>query len=56
MELELSLLLILGGVALLAGFIDTLAGGVGPLHLPVLLLAGPNHVACLPPNQRPDNV
>ena len=40
MELELSLLLILGGVALLAGFIDTLAGGGGLLTLPALLLAG----------------
>ena len=36
MELELSLLLMLGGVALLAGFIDTLAGGGGLLTLPAL--------------------
>ncbi len=39
MELELSLLLILGGVALLAGFIDTLAGGGGLLTLPALSVA-----------------
>ena len=51
MELELSLLLILGGVALLAGFIDTLAGGGGLLTLPALLLAGLNPVNALATNK-----
>ncbi|MHA7919206.1 TSUP family transporter [Alloalcanivorax xenomutans] len=51
MELELSLLLILGGVALLAGFIDTLAGGGGLLTLPALLLAGLNPVTALATNK-----
>lgn len=51
MELELSLLLILGGVALLAGFIDTLAGGGGLLTLPALLLAGLNPVQALATNK-----
>jgi len=50
-ELELSLLLILGGVALLAGFIDTLAGGGGLLTLPALLLAGLNPVNALATNK-----
>ena len=40
MELELTTLLMLGGLALLAGFIDTLAGGGGLLTLPGLLLDG----------------
>lgn len=51
MELELSLLLILGGVALLAGFIDTLAGGGGLLTLPALLLAGLSPVNALATNK-----
>jgi uncharacterized membrane protein YfcA len=50
-ELELSLLLMLGGVALLAGFIDTLAGGGGLLTLPALLLAGLGPVNALATNK-----
>lgn len=37
--LDPSLLLLLGGVAFLAGFIDTLAGGGGLLTIPALMLA-----------------
>ena len=51
MELELSVLIILGGVALAAGFIDTLAGGGGLLTLPGLLLAGLPPVPALATNK-----
>ncbi|ASK36142.1 hypothetical protein CEK62_18000 [Alcanivorax sp. N3-2A] len=51
MELELSVLIILGGVALAAGFIDTLAGGGGLLTLPGLLLAGLPPVSALATNK-----
>ena len=43
--LELSLVLILCGVAFLAGFIDAIAGGGGLLTVPALLTAGlPPHL------------
>ncbi|KRW59880.1 TSUP family transporter [Pseudomonas sp. TTU2014-080ASC] len=43
---ELSVLLILAGVAFLAGFIDAIAGGGGLLTLPALLTVGlPPHLA-----------
>ena len=51
MELELATLLMLGGLALLAGFIDTLAGGGGLLTLPGLLLAGLPPVQALATNK-----
>ncbi|MDN4478158.1 TSUP family transporter [Demequina sp. SYSU T00039] len=40
MDITWQVLLVLGLVALLAGFLDTLAGGGGLLTLPALLLAG----------------
>ncbi|MBF5056983.1 membrane protein YfcA [Alcanivorax sp. 521-1] len=51
MELELTTLLMLAGLALLAGFIDTLAGGGGLLTLPGLLLAGLPPVQALAANK-----
>ncbi|TMW11678.1 hypothetical protein FGS76_13965 [Alloalcanivorax gelatiniphagus] len=51
LELELATLLMLGGLALLAGFIDTLAGGGGLLTLPGLLLAGLPPVQALATNK-----
>ena len=43
--LSWEMLLILFGIAMLAGFIDTLAGGGGLITVPILLLSG------LPPIQ-----
>lgn len=51
MELDLSILLILAAVSLLAGFIDTLAGGGGLLTLPALMLAGLSPVQALATNK-----
>lgn len=45
------MMLVLGGVALLAGFIDTLAGGGGLLTLPALMLAGLAPVNALATNK-----
>jgi uncharacterized protein len=50
-ELDLSILLILAAVSLLAGFIDTLAGGGGLLTLPALMLAGLSPVQALATNK-----
>ena len=41
----------LGGVALIAGAIDAIAGGGGLLCLPALLIAGLNPVAALATNK-----
>ena len=38
--LSWELLLLLFGIAMLAGFVDTLAGGGGMITVPVLLLSG----------------
>ena len=40
MEISLEILALLAGVALIAGFIDTIAGGGGLLTIPALLFAG----------------
>ena len=40
MEISLEVLALLAGVALIAGFIDTIAGGGGLLTIPALLFAG----------------
>ena len=46
MELELLTLVALFGVALIAGFIDAIAGGGGLVTMPALLLTGvPPHMA-----------
>jgi uncharacterized protein len=47
MEIDISLLLLLAGVGLVAGFVDSIAGGGGLLALPSLLLAGLDPVAAL---------
>jgi len=45
LTLDLSTLLLLGGSALLAGFIDAIAGGGGMLVMPALLSTGmPPHL------------
>ncbi|WP_043315576.1 TSUP family transporter [Microbulbifer sp. HZ11] len=51
MEITLTLLLILFAVAMLAGWVDTLAGGGGLLTVPALLLAGVPPVAALATNK-----
>lgn len=51
MEFELSLLLLLAGVGLVAGFIDSIAGGGGLIALPSLLLAGLDPVSALATNK-----
>lgn len=51
MELTITLLLILFFVAMLAGWVDTLAGGGGLLTLPALLLAGVPPVSALATNK-----
>ena len=51
MEITLTLLLLLFAVALIAGWIDTLAGGGGMLTLPALLLAGVPPVNALATNK-----
>lgn len=50
MEFELSVSLILTGVAMIAGFIDAIAGG-GLIILPTLLLAGINPVPAIATNK-----
>lgn len=45
MEIDLASIAFLGGIALLAGFVDAIAGGGGLLTLPMLLLAGLDPVA-----------
>lgn len=46
MELEISILLLLGFAALVAGFVDSIAGGGGMITIPALYLAGiPPHEA-----------
>ncbi|WP_323844875.1 TSUP family transporter [Microbulbifer magnicolonia] len=51
MELTLTLLLLFFAVALLAGWVDTLAGGGGLITLPALLLAGVPPVNALATNK-----
>ncbi|MCQ3829454.1 TSUP family transporter [Microbulbifer elongatus] len=51
MEITLTLLLILFAVAMLAGWVDTLAGGGGLLTVPALLLVGVPPVAALATNK-----
>ncbi|MFC6632282.1 TSUP family transporter [Microbulbifer taiwanensis] len=51
MDLTISLLLIFFAVALLAGWVDTLAGGGGLITLPALLLAGVAPVNALATNK-----
>ncbi|AMX04087.1 TSUP family transporter [Microbulbifer thermotolerans] len=51
MEVTISLLLIFFAVALLAGWVDTLAGGGGLITLPALLLAGVPPVNALATNK-----
>jgi uncharacterized membrane protein YfcA len=51
MELAWSLIAALGAVGLLAGFVDSLAGGGGLLTLPALLLAGFDPVSALATNK-----
>ncbi|MFW3897146.1 TSUP family transporter [Pseudomonas bharatica] len=51
LEVDLSLLLILATVALLAGFFDAIAGGGGLITLPVLFVAGLDPLAALATNK-----
>lgn len=51
MEIELSLILIMTGVALLAGFFDAIAGGGGLITLPALLLAGIDPLVAIATNK-----
>lgn len=51
MEIELSLILIMAGVALLAGFFDAIAGGGGLITLPALLLAGVDPLVAIATNK-----
>jgi len=51
LEADLSLLLALGAVALMAGFFDAIAGGGGLITLPVLLVAGLDPLAALATNK-----
>lgn len=50
-EVEITLILALTMVAMLAGFIDAIAGGGGLITLPALLLAGINPVAAIATNK-----
>ena len=50
-DVELSTLVLLAGVGLVAGFVDSLAGGGGLLALPSLLLAGLDPVTALATNK-----
>ena len=49
--LSWELLLLLFGIAVLAGFIDTLAGGGGLITVPVLLLSGLSPIQALATNK-----
>jgi uncharacterized protein len=51
MEIDLTLLVLLAGVGLVAGFVDSIAGGGGLLALPSLLLAGLDPVSALATNK-----
>lgn len=51
MEIELSLIVIMAGVALLAGFINAIAGGGGLITLPALLIAGVDPLAAIATNK-----
>jgi uncharacterized protein len=51
MEIELTVLALLVGVGLVAGFVDSIAGGGGLLALPSLLLAGLDPVSALATNK-----
>jgi uncharacterized protein len=51
MDVELSILAVLTLVAVVAGFVDSIAGGGGLLALPALLLAGLDPVAALATNK-----
>jgi uncharacterized protein len=48
---DVTILAALGGVALVAGFVDSIAGGGGLLCLPALLLAGLDPVSALATNK-----
>lgn len=51
MEFTLDILLLLAGVALIAGFIDAIAGGGGLLTIPALLFAGISPVQAIATNK-----
>jgi uncharacterized protein len=51
MDIELTTLVLLAGVGLVAGFVDSIAGGGGLLALPSLLLAGFDPVSALATNK-----
>lgn len=51
MEIEFTILLLLMGVAFVAGFVDSIAGGGGLIALPALLLAGLDPVSALATNK-----
>ena len=51
METEVSILLTLAAVALLAGFFDAIAGGGGLLTLPALFSAGVDPLAAIATNK-----
>jgi uncharacterized protein len=51
MEFELTTLIVLAGVGLVAGFVDSIAGGGGLLALPSLLLAGLDPISALATNK-----
>ncbi len=51
MEFSIELLALLAGVALLAGFIDAIAGGGGLLTIPALLFAGVTPVQAIATNK-----
>ena len=50
-QLGLEILLLLFGVAMLAGFVDAMAGGGGLLTIPALLLSGVPPIATLATNK-----
>jgi len=50
-EVEVSTLIILAVVALLAGFFDAIAGGGGMLTLPALFIAGIDPLAAMATNK-----
>lgn len=51
MDIELTILALLAAVGLVAGFVDSIAGGGGLLALPSLLLAGLDPVSALATNK-----
>lgn len=51
LEIELSLILAMSAIALLAGFFDAIAGGGGLITLPALLLAGVDPLAAIATNK-----